>query len=106
METIKTQLVNHPYDEVFLKKNCCPNFLKDVNFDWNDFNDNTDHEYAELIAEHDVVASLRDIDTEEDYAFFFLSKETKSFCLKKVIVDEKMSEPYLAKTIKQILRML
>lgn len=91
-----TKLISHNYQiEDFLNA-YTPNALKTEDLEWN-VEENRLHQYAEDIKRNNIVFSVRDINTEEDYGFFFLKIEisplgNRRYTIEKVILDEKLTK--------------
>lgn len=91
-----TKLISHDYQIDNFLNAYTPNALKTEDLEWNDEN-NRFHQYAEDIKRNHIVFSVRDINTEEDYGFFFLKLEislsgNRRYTIEKVILDEKLTK--------------
>ena len=109
MEIIVNQLVFHKYNEEYLINNCSPNTLKQEYFEW-DEDSNKHHPYTDDIENNDIVISIRDISTLEDYGFFFFKVEHNNginlFHITKAILDNNLPEQFIDKAIHDILTTL
>ena len=109
MEIIVKQLIFHPYNEEYLINNCSPNALKQEYFEW-DEDDNKNHPYADDIENNDIVISIRDIFTLEDYGFFFFkvehNNEINLFHITKAVLDNNLPKHFFDKAIHDILTTL
>ena len=109
MEIIASQLVFHDYDKNNLNKSCSPIYFKDCSFEWN-VETNKYHKYADDINGNDIVISIRDIKTDEDYGFLFFTKKPYNdiflYTLTKVILDKKLSDEFIRKEIDSVLTTL
>ena len=91
-----TKLISHDYQIEKFLNSYTPNALKTEDLEWND-EENIFHQYAEDIKRNNIVFSVRDINTEEDYGFLFLKLEisqsgNRRYTIEKVILDEKLTK--------------
>ena len=109
MEIIVKQLIFHKFDEEYLINNCSPNALKQEFFDW-DKDGDKNHPYVDDIGNNDIVISIRDISTLEDYGFFFFKVEHSNginlFHITKAVLDNNLPEQFIDKAIHDILTTL
>ena len=96
MEIVVTKLISHDYQIDNFLNAFTTNALKTEDLEWN-AEENRQHRFSEDIKSNDVVFSVRDIDTEEDYGFFFLKIERtqsgNNCCvITKVILDENLTQ--------------
>lgn len=100
MEVILSQLIFHQYSDEHLKKNCFPNCLKKEKFEWDkEWNENS--EYSEDIQQSDIVFSIRDMNTKEDYTFVFINVQqvpagNLKYTLNKIVLEETLSEDIIS----------
>lgn len=110
MEIIIDTLIFREYDEAYLKKNCTLNALKDENMEWNK-EDNRSHKYSEDIKKNDIAISVRDINSTEDYMYFFFTIFKKNdelfiYTIQKAVIDENIPENFIRKSVELVLKAL
>lgn len=101
MEVEVKNLIDHEYDETDLSL-CTTNAVKMEDFNWDD---------VSSYADSDIVISIRNIDTNEDFAFFFFDKKdlpngNRLFYLKKVLLDEKLPKESIRQMTERVLTVL
>ena len=100
MEVVLSQLIFHKYTDKHLKENCFPNCLKKEQFEWEkEWNEKSI--FSEDIKQHNIVFSIRDMDTNEDYAFVFIDVQQApegnlKYTLKKIVLEEALSEDIIS----------
>ena len=110
MEVIIDTLIFREYDEAYLKKNYTINTLKDENMEWNK-EDNKSHKYSEDIKKNDIAISVRDINSTEDYMYFFFTMFKKTdelfiYTIQKAVIDKNMPKNFIRKSVEQVLKTL
>lgn len=100
MKVNLSKLVFHQCIDEHLKEKCIPNCLRNREKEWDkEWNDNS--EYSEDIKQYDIAFSIRDMDTNEDYAFVFIDVQQASegnlkYTLKKIVFEETLSEDMIS----------
>lgn len=110
MEIIIDTLIFREYDEAYLKTNYTLNALKDDDMEWNK-EDNKFHKYSEDIKKNNIIISVRDINSTEDYMYFFFTMFKKNdelyiYTIQKAVIDENMPENFIRKSVEQVLKSL
>lgn len=89
------KLINRDYSNDEVVKECTPNFLKNINFEWSEESNNA-HIFAKDIQENTIAVSFRHIDNGEEYAYLFFQVEpwgdSTIYIIKKAYFDEKLNE--------------
>lgn len=110
MEVLADRLILHSYTEEDLLNNCSIDTLKDCKLEWNEVEHKT-HKFANDIKDSNIVFSIKDIRTGEEYGYFFFDVKQApegnfAYILKKVVLDTNITETYLNRSINIVVELL